>query len=251
MNFNEQLITLRKQKGWSQEQLGEQLNVTRQTVSKWEMGSTTPEMDKLIELSNLFGISIDRLVGHERTTEQIPVFENTMRGCNYNCRYEYKSKIKFLGLPLVHINIGHGIYRAKGIIAIGTVATGFIALGAVSVGLLSFGALSVGVLALGGIVAGGIALGGFAVGLLAVGGFAIGMYSLGGCAIASHIAAGGYANAPIAIGDVTNSLTQFDINQTLNFSMIQDAILLKFPNTPKFIVNLFAFLGENSFQSRV
>ena len=62
MKFNEKLIELRKKQGLSQEELGYKLNVTRQTVSKWELGQTTPEMDKLIELSKLFNISIDELI---------------------------------------------------------------------------------------------------------------------------------------------------------------------------------------------
>ena len=48
MKFNEKLIKLRKEQGLSQEELGEKLNVTRQTVSKWELGETTPEMSKLL-----------------------------------------------------------------------------------------------------------------------------------------------------------------------------------------------------------
>ena len=62
LKFNEKLITLRKASGLSQEELGDKLNVARQTISKWELGETTPEMDKLEELSNLFEISIDELV---------------------------------------------------------------------------------------------------------------------------------------------------------------------------------------------
>lgn len=62
MKFNEKLINLRKENGMSQEQLGFELNVTRQTVSKWELGISTPEMDKLIEISKLFGVSVDELV---------------------------------------------------------------------------------------------------------------------------------------------------------------------------------------------
>jgi len=62
MKFNEKLIKLRKQNGLSQEELGYKLNVTRQTVSKWELGQTTPEMDNLVELSKLFNISVDELV---------------------------------------------------------------------------------------------------------------------------------------------------------------------------------------------
>ena len=62
MKFNEKLIELRRKEGLSQEELGEKLNVTRQTVSKWELGQTTPEMDKLMELSKIFNVSIDELI---------------------------------------------------------------------------------------------------------------------------------------------------------------------------------------------
>ena len=54
MEFYENLNRLRKEKGWSQEELGNRLNVSRQTVSKWELGSTTPELNKLMELSRIF-----------------------------------------------------------------------------------------------------------------------------------------------------------------------------------------------------
>ena len=65
MKFNEKLISLRKSKGMSQEELGEKLNVTRQTISKWELGQTTPEMDKLMEMAKLFGMSLDELTNEE------------------------------------------------------------------------------------------------------------------------------------------------------------------------------------------
>ena len=54
MEFREQLMELRKQRGWSQEQLGAKIGVTRQTVSKWETGDTTPELAKLIEFCLLY-----------------------------------------------------------------------------------------------------------------------------------------------------------------------------------------------------
>ncbi len=65
MKFNENLLNLRKQKGWSQEELGYKLDVSRQTVSKWEAGQTTPELEKLELLAEIFEISIDELVGKE------------------------------------------------------------------------------------------------------------------------------------------------------------------------------------------
>lgn len=65
MKFHEKLFELRKKEGLSQEELADKVNVSRQTVSKWEMGQSTPEMDKLILLSNIFNISVDELVGKE------------------------------------------------------------------------------------------------------------------------------------------------------------------------------------------
>lgn len=62
MALPEKLYTLRKKSGLSQEQLAEALNVSRQAISKWEGGSTMPESDKLLALSNYFGVSLDYLL---------------------------------------------------------------------------------------------------------------------------------------------------------------------------------------------
>lgn len=62
MEFNNKLYELRKQKGFSQEELAHRLNVSRQTISKWEVGESSPDMEKLIAISDLFEISLDELV---------------------------------------------------------------------------------------------------------------------------------------------------------------------------------------------
>lgn len=62
MQFENRLYELRKQKGLSQEDLANRLNVTRQTVSKWEVGDSTPDMEKLIALAELFEVSLDELI---------------------------------------------------------------------------------------------------------------------------------------------------------------------------------------------
>lgn len=62
MIFADKLILLRKKSGWSQEELAEQLNVTRQSVSKWEGAQAVPDLDKLLRLSDLFGVSMDYLL---------------------------------------------------------------------------------------------------------------------------------------------------------------------------------------------
>lgn len=62
MALPEKLYALRKKSGLSQEQLAEALNVSRQAISKWEGGSAMPESDKLLALSNYFGVSLDYLI---------------------------------------------------------------------------------------------------------------------------------------------------------------------------------------------
>ncbi len=76
MEFNNKLYDLRKQKGFSQEELANRLNVSRQTISKWEVGESTPDMEKLVAISDLFEVSLDELVKGEEpktagTSEQV------------------------------------------------------------------------------------------------------------------------------------------------------------------------------------
>ena len=61
MNFNEKLQKLRKEKKYSQEELADMLDVTRQSVSKWESGQTYPEMDKLLAICKIFGCTLEEL----------------------------------------------------------------------------------------------------------------------------------------------------------------------------------------------
>ena len=67
MEFNNRLYQLRKQKGFSQEELASRLNVSRQTVSKWEIGDSTPDMEKLAAISDLFEVSLDELILGKQT----------------------------------------------------------------------------------------------------------------------------------------------------------------------------------------
>lgn len=65
MIFADKLIQLRKKSGWSQEELAEQMNVSRQSVSKWEGAQTIPDLEKIVRLSELFGVSTDYLLKDE------------------------------------------------------------------------------------------------------------------------------------------------------------------------------------------
>lgn len=62
MALSEKIIKLRKKNGWSQEELAGKLDVSRQSVSKWESAASMPDLDKIIKLSEIFGVSTDYLI---------------------------------------------------------------------------------------------------------------------------------------------------------------------------------------------
>ena len=62
MDFSEKILTMRKSRNLTQEQLAEKLDVSRQTISKWESGQAMPELDKIVALSNLFDVATDYLL---------------------------------------------------------------------------------------------------------------------------------------------------------------------------------------------
>ena len=65
MTFGEKLQALRKARGWSQEELATQINVSRQALSKWESGASVPDTENVVALSRLFGVSTDYLLQAE------------------------------------------------------------------------------------------------------------------------------------------------------------------------------------------
>ena len=78
MTIGQRIAEKRKELGLSQEALGEKLGVSRQAISKWESDTSVPEIDKLIVLSKLFGVSVGWLLGVEATPEiptEVPASE--------------------------------------------------------------------------------------------------------------------------------------------------------------------------------
>ena len=65
MILADKIMNLRKQNGWSQEELADKLDISRQSVSKWESGASIPDLDKILKLSTLFGVSTDYLLRDE------------------------------------------------------------------------------------------------------------------------------------------------------------------------------------------
>jgi transcriptional regulator with XRE-family HTH domain len=252
MKFHEKLYQLRKGRKMSQEDLAEIVGVSRQAVQKWEAGVSNPDMDNLVAISKYFGVSVDSLIKEEEEAKAAQT-EETREYVNYfpGIHYEYTSKKQLFGMPLVHVNVGWGMYKAKGVIAVGNIAVGLISLGILSMGVISAGALSLGLLALAalglggavfaGVAAGILAVGGVAVGVFAIGGVAIGIYSMGGAAIAARIALGGVASGHIAIGDRVSG--EFAITSTryirVDPETIRSLILQEYPRLWKPIVNFF------------
>ncbi len=70
LKLGTKLSDLRKRNGYSQEALAEKLGISRQAVSKWERGESTPDTDTLIELSRLYSVSLDELVGNEQKIQE-------------------------------------------------------------------------------------------------------------------------------------------------------------------------------------
>ena len=79
MDLGKKILELRKKENLSQEQLAEKMNVTRQTISKWELNETTPDIKQAKELSRLFKVSLDELTDNDMTTLVMQKVSNTER----------------------------------------------------------------------------------------------------------------------------------------------------------------------------
>ena len=77
MEFGEKLQMLRKARGWSQEELAQQINVSRQALSKWESGASIADTENVIALSRLFGVSTDYLLLRESEAASAPAAVTT------------------------------------------------------------------------------------------------------------------------------------------------------------------------------
>lgn len=111
MKFSSKLENLRKSKNMSQEELAQKLNVTRQTISKWELDQTVPDMNKLIEISKIFEVSLDELVNDidkkddsKKTYKETPVEKRNKK---------ISLKILIVGTIISLIICGIGFFKQK------------------------------------------------------------------------------------------------------------------------------------------
>lgn len=205
MEFKDNLLKYRKERGFSQEDLAILCNVSRQAISKWENGTANPDMDNLKMLAQSLKVSLDDLLGNESDTNKKQVINDVY--IVRRASKEYRSKWTFLGIPLIDINIGIGKSScgkrriAKGWIAIGNTSIGLLSIGLMSVGLLSFGILSFGFLfAIGCLALSYFAIAPIAIGYIAIGAMAIGVYSVGALSIGFQLSIGALAYGFDAIG---------------------------------------------------
>ena len=91
MKFGDKLIILRKKHNLSQEELASKLNVSRQSVSKWESNNTYPETDKIIQICNLFECRMDDLIN-----EKIVDVDQVMRKNKNNLSIVFDSLLEFI-----------------------------------------------------------------------------------------------------------------------------------------------------------
>lgn len=244
MTFRDRLYELRNQRQWSQELLGEMIGVDPKVIDDWERGLSEPGLDLVMELSEVFHVPTDYLLG--KTAQAYPDKESFTDPTHK----EYKSSTTVMGLPLVHINSGQGAnYKAKGIIAIGNMASGVVSIGGfsrgifsiggMSMGVFSFGGMSLGLVSLGGLSAGGLALGAMALGYMAIGSIALGVYAIGLFAIAIKAAFGLTAMAHLAIGQepkgkyVVDLIGENDQMLELGKEQLKELIRQEAPHMPK------------------
>ncbi len=124
MTFGERLYELRKKSGLSQEQLAEKLEVSRQSISKWESDKAYPEMTRLLFMSDYFGVSLDYLMRGEETpaSEQTPderyqpeQVSRVLRSFLSNLTASQKQKLMLLYVLAVFVLAAAGMLLAYGI----------------------------------------------------------------------------------------------------------------------------------------
>lgn len=98
------LQQLRKEKGFTQEQLAERLNVSRRTVSRWETGSNLPDLDLLIELADDYQVDLREILNGERKSEQMnPEMKETLLQA---AEYANEDKKRITKTVLIYLSLG-------------------------------------------------------------------------------------------------------------------------------------------------
>ena len=111
MNLGDKILQLRKKNGLSQEQLGEKVDVTRQTISNWELGETTPNPEQLKKMSKAFNVSVDEILDNDSKEFLMNKISNTERLAGIIIKI-----LKVIGF----VFIGYIIFMIIAVIGLGT-----------------------------------------------------------------------------------------------------------------------------------
>lgn len=93
MEIGNNILKLRKTANLSQEKLAEKMNITRQTISKWELNETTPDIKQAKELANIFKVSLDELTNNDSNSIVIEKISNTEKLAGLTLRV-----LKYIGI---------------------------------------------------------------------------------------------------------------------------------------------------------
>ena len=115
MNFNEKLIELRKAKGLSQDELGQRIGVSRQTISKWELAQSYPDFQRLVLLNDYFGMSLDALM---KDIDVQDVREKNMNDQKLSVIYDDVQQTKTIMKTVNDIINGLAIFGVVGVIVL-------------------------------------------------------------------------------------------------------------------------------------
>lgn len=105
MNIGEKLYELRKEKNLSQEEVADRLNVTRQTVSKWETNQSTPDFDKIVPLCELFEISTEELLTGKKSTQKTEEENNAKNNVSSEQKVLTKEEVRKKSAEVVSTSV--------------------------------------------------------------------------------------------------------------------------------------------------
>ncbi len=139
MNLGETLYNLRKDKNLSQEEVADKLNVTRQTVSKWETGESKPDFDKIVPICNLFSITAEELLNGKMQDESEEIVEVKEEKQVSISTVKYKrAALLSIGIFLYFVGIGCIIFCSESGISDTVGVTLFFVISGIATGLIVY-----------------------------------------------------------------------------------------------------------------
>lgn len=126
MTLGEKLQRLRLQNGMSQDTLAQRLGVSRQAVSKWERDEAMPDLDKILKLSELYGVSLDSILKNQPETAHEAETQEAKHGETVKQRIHWNQALTWVGLLGGIAMVIWGLMDAAGILLFQSIANGML-----------------------------------------------------------------------------------------------------------------------------